>query len=85
MKRCKCCGWWFEPKDGRQKCCDEECKQEWRRSQWRKAQNEKYAKRKKMQAVKCNPAALPKPYIKYVKPTELRFLPPDKEIVDCVQ
>lgn len=85
MKRYKCCGWWFQPKDGRQAYCDNECKKEGYRSTWRNSKRRALAEKKKMPAVKYNPAALPKPYIKYTKPSEMRFLPPNKEIVNCVQ
>ena len=92
MKGCKCCGWWFEPKTPRQSYCDEECSYEGRKTSWSRYGKKRYARKKsekaaekKMSAIKCNPGALRKPYIKYVKPSEMRFLPPNKEIVNCVQ
>jgi len=40
MKRCKCCGWWFEPLKPRQVYCDDECRHEAgrisKREWWRK-------------------------------------------------
>lgn len=35
MKRCKCCGWYFEPKAYNSQYCDDECRREGMRASWR--------------------------------------------------
>ena len=76
MRRCVNCGWWFEPKDGRQKCCDEECSRERKlmakRNYWRKKNienAEKAKEAKKPSILKVDVAKLPTP-----------MLPPTKEV-----
>lgn len=70
MKRCRYCGWWFEPKHGRQVYCDDECAKEGRLALWRQRYHEKKAEEKKPPAVvKVDIAKLPTP-----------MLPPTKEV-----
>jgi len=64
MKRCKCCGWWFEPLKPRQVYCDDECRHEAdrisKREWWRK--NRGTAK-KPSSILKVDVSRLPHPYI----------------------
>ena len=52
MKRCRYCGWWFEPKTPRQSYCDEECSQEGRKASWRKSYHRRKEEAKKPEAKK---------------------------------
>ena len=58
MKRCAICGWWFEPKDKRQKFCDAECRRESELASKRKYWHSR-KKNKMSPAIKINPAKLP--------------------------
>ena len=74
MKRCRYCGWWFEPKDGRQKCCDEECSCECKRmarrkSYHRRKEEAKKPEEKKPSILKVDISRMPTP-----------MLPPTKEV-----
>lgn len=73
MKRCKCCGWYFEPQTPRQAYCDDECRQEGRKASWRKSyhrrkEEAKKPEEKKPSILKVDVAKLPAP-----------VLPPTKE------
>ena len=73
MKRCKCCGWWFEPKKPRQAYCDDECRQEGRLTSWSRRYHEKKTEKKPEEKkppsiLKVDVAKLPAP-----------VLPPTKE------
>ena len=63
MKRCKYCGWWFEPKSTREKYCDDECRKEAglisKREWWRKNRGTKKPSILKVDASKLPPPALP--------------------------
>lgn len=62
MKRCRVCGWWFDPADNRQLICDEECRKESMRIARRDYNRRIRKKSKPPKAVlKCNPAKLPNP------------------------
>lgn len=74
MRRCVNCGWWFEPKDGRQKCCDEECSCECKRmarqkSYHRRKEEAKKPEEKKPSILKVDISRMPTP-----------MLPPTKEV-----
>ena len=62
MKRCKYCGWWFEPKTNRSMYCDDECRHEaeliTKREWWRKNRSTK-----KPSILKVDASKLPPPYI----------------------
>lgn len=64
MKRCKYCGWWFEPKTNRSMYCDDECRKEAdrisKREWWRK--NKGTAKKPSL-ILKVDVSRLPPPYI----------------------
>lgn len=68
MKRCKYCGWWFEPKTNRSMYCDDECRKEAdlisKRKWWRKNRDTK----KPPSILKVDVSKLPPP-----------TLPPTKE------
>lgn len=53
MKRCKCCGWYFEPKTIGQTYCDDECSEEGRRMAWRRYGKKRYAQKKAENAEKA--------------------------------
>lgn len=63
MKRCKYCGWWFEPKSNRSMYCDDECRHEaeleTKRKWWRKNKDAK----KPSSILKVDASKLPPPYI----------------------
>lgn len=62
MKKCATCGWWFEPSNGRQKFCDDECRKEAQRMSLRRAKEQKkVADQKKRATLKIRPDKLPKP------------------------
>jgi len=62
MKKCATCGWWFEPSNGRQKFCDDECRKEAQRMSLRRAkEKKKAADPKKGATLKIRPDKLPKP------------------------
>ena len=67
MKRCKYCGWWFEPKSNRSMYCDDECRREGMRASWCKSKRKRQTREKA--GLKCNPKTLPVP-----------ILPPTKEV-----
>ena len=67
MKRCKYCGWWFEPSKPRQVYCDDECRREGMRASWCKSKRKRQTREKA--GLKCNPKTLPVP-----------ILPPTKEV-----
>ena len=69
MRRCVNCGWWFEPKDGRQKCCDEECSRECKLTARRKSYHRRKEEAKKPSILKVDISRLPTP-----------MLPPTKEV-----
>lgn len=71
MKRCKCCGWYFEPKAYNSQYCDDECRREGMRASWRKSKgNKRHRLQKKPSAVlKVKTTKLPVP-----------ILPPTKEV-----
>lgn len=75
MRRCKYCGWWFEPKDGRQAYCDDECKKEGYRSSWRNGKRRKKEEAKKPEEKK--PPSILKVDISKI-PTPM--LPPTKKV-----
>lgn len=80
MKRCKCCGWYFEPQTPRQAYCDEECSQEGRKVSWNRYGKKRYSKKK---AEKAAEKAKPKPSaILKVDVSRLPVppLPPTKEV-----
>ena len=62
MKRCKTCGWWFEPKTNRSMYCDDECRKEAdrisKREWWRKNRGAR-----KPSILKVDASKLPPPYI----------------------
>ena len=64
MKRCKYCGWWFEPSKPRQVYCDDECRHEaeliTKREWWRK---NKGTAKKTPSILKVDVSKLPPPYI----------------------
>ena len=68
MRRCKYCGWWFEPHHGRQVFCDDECKKESQLERWRRRYHEKKTEEKKPSIMKVDVSKLPPP-----------TLPPTKE------
>ena len=76
MKRCKCCGWWFEPKTPRQSYCDEECKREWGKVLHSRYNKKRYAQKKAEKAKEAK-----KPSILKVDVAKLPapVLPPTKE------
>lgn len=76
MKRCKCCGWYFEPQTPRQAYCDDECRQEGRLTSWSRYGKKPYARKKSEKAVEKKP-----PSILKVDVTKLPapVLPPTKE------
>lgn len=62
MRKCKLCGWYFEPKNPHQLLCDEECRKESMRIARRDYNRRIRKKSKPPKAVlKCNPSKLPKP------------------------
>jgi hypothetical protein len=69
LKRCKYCGWWFEPSKPRQVYCDDECRHEaeleTKRKWWRKNKGTK----KPSSILKVDVSRLPPP-----------TLPPTKEV-----
>lgn len=67
MKRCKYCGWWFEPKACNSQYCDDECRREGMRASWCKSKRKRQTREKA--GLKCNPKTLPVP-----------ILPPTKEV-----
>lgn len=74
MKRCRYCGWWFEPKTPRQAYCDEECSQEGRKASWRKSyhrrkEEAKKPEEKKPSILKVDISRMPTP-----------MFPPTKEV-----
>ena len=69
MKRCKYCGWWFEPKTTREKYCDDECRREGRRASWCKSKRKQQAREKAGKVLKVDARKLPVP-----------ILPPTKEV-----
>ena len=69
MKRCKCCGWWFEPKTGRSMYCDEECRREGLLASKRRYY-QSVKQKKRQTALKCDPKKLPVP-----------MLPPTKRVM----
>ncbi len=77
MKRCRYCGWWFEPKTPRQSYCDEECSQEGRKASWSRYRKKRYAQKKAEKAKEAKkPSILKVDVAKLPTPT----LPPTKEV-----
>lgn len=73
MRRCRYCGWWYEPKSPRQSYCDAECKHEsqlelWRKGYHRRKEEAKKPEEKKPSILKADISRLPTP-----------MLPPTKE------
>ena len=69
MKRCRYCGWWYEPKSPRQSYCDAECKHEAQLELWRKGYRRRKEEAKKPSILKVDISRLPTP-----------MLPPTKEV-----
>ena len=81
MKRCKCCGWWFEPQKPAQKYCDDECCKEGRRSSWLRAQNKKRRSApKKSATLKVDAKKLPVPRLPATKEVRVGEVVKDYEI-----
>ena len=92
MKRCKCCGWYFEPKTTATKYCDEECSKEGLRMAWRRYGKKRYARHKagkdekKPSAVlKVDVSRLPVPPLPATKEVRIGEVVKDSEISSLME
>ena len=80
MKRCKCCGWYFEPKTPGQTYCDDECSEEGRRMAWRRYGKKRYTQKKAENAEKAKEAKKPSILKVDISKLPTPMLPPTKEV-----
>lgn len=96
MKRCKCCGWYFEPQTPRQAYCDDECRQEGRLTSWSRYGKKRYARKKSEKAaekakpkpsatLKVDVSRLPNPPLPATKEVRIGEVVTDAEISSLIE
>jgi len=86
LKRCKYCGWWFEPSKPRQVYCDDECRHEGYLLAKRQYAKREYARRTRMKSagLKVDASRLPVPMLPPTKEVRIGEVVKDYEVSDML-